>query len=189
MSWPHFIVAPAWTLLLICVGSCNTGEKVTSTPLATTTSLARSSKPPYAVNYPWWARMDDASSRMMTKKAADAGFGWIRLYLPWGLIERTQSSFDWGDYGRAIDNAHAAGLAVEAVLVHPTPCWAAASCLRRTSDGTLVVRCAERDNGCRPTSPRHFQRFAHAAARRFGDHVAAWALWQEPNAPEPYLID
>ena len=140
----------------------------------------------YGINYPWWARMDDGSSRQMATKAAEAGLGWIRLYLPWGQIERSQGAFDWGDFGRAIDNAHAAGLAVEAVLVHPTPCWAASSCIRQRPGGLQYVHCEDRENGCHPRLPEFFRLFARAAAARFGRRVAAWALWQEPNAPEQW---
>jgi hypothetical protein len=131
----------------------------------------------FGINYPWWASIDDASTRQMYTKARDAGFEWIRVYLPWGHIEKKQGAFEWDVYAPSIGNAYAAGFAVEVVLVHPTPCWAAPSC----------SPCNERDdNGCRPANPIYFENFAYAAAKKFGPHVAAWALWQEPNAPEQW---
>jgi len=87
---------------LIFLASCNTRPAANSVlATATPASVLAAASPArlassYGVNYPWWARMADASSQEMVARAADAGFGWIRLYLPWGLIERAQGTFDWG---------------------------------------------------------------------------------------------
>jgi len=80
---------------------------------------------------------------------------------------RDPDGYDWGHYGAAIDAADAAGFRVLLTVSGPVPRWATA---------------ARRDDRTRP-SPRHFQRFVEAVARRFGTRVHAYSVWNEPNHP------
>lgn len=94
----------------------------------------------------------------MLAKAREAGFGSIRLFFNVTYIDRQlDGSFAWGCYGEMLRGAHVSGLRIEAVLI--------------STDNV-------------PTNPKQvsdFRDFASAAAREFGNIVAAWELWQEPN--------
>ncbi len=93
-----------------------------------------------------------------------------------GFRERDPAAYDWGRYGAAIDAASAAGFRVLLTVTGPVPRWATAT---------------RKDDRTRP-SPRHFQRFFEAVARRFGAEVDRYSVWNEPNHPRfllPQYID
>jgi hypothetical protein len=110
-----------------------------------------------------------------------AGFGWLRVFIYWSAVQPTAAAPDWdaptigapcGNWPREsarqiITEARAAGYAVIANLFS-TPCWATPA----GGTGTCLNKV--------PT-PAAFQAFAAAAAAEFGDQVAVWELWNEPN--------
>jgi hypothetical protein len=77
------------------------------------------------------------------------------------------ASYDWSKYDPAIEEAKARGWPVLLTVSGPVPKWA-----------TL----ARRDYKTRP-SPTEFQRFMTAVAKHYGDKVAQFAIWNEPNDP------
>jgi Beta-galactosidase len=113
------------------------------------------------INQPNWALRSEREHREMYTNVQDAGFGWIRLYLPWNEIEVTQGVYNWGPYGAAVELAHDMGLSVLAVLSAPIPCWAAqpncSGC--RENPGGVAYECLPKDN-------KVFRSFASAAVRQ-----------------------
>jgi len=77
-------------------------------------------------------------------------------------------AYTWSTYDPVIDEAKARGWPVLLTVSGPVPKWA-----------TL----ARRDNRTRP-SPKEFGLFMQAVARHYGDRVAQFAIWNEPNHPQ-----
>lgn len=96
---------------------------------------------------------------------AEIGATWVRLDLDWSWVERTRGAPDWDATDTAIELAGDAGLRV-LLLVAYTPGWA-------RPEGT--------DDKTPPTDPADFAAFAARAVERYGDEVAAWEVWNEPN--------
>ena len=74
----------------------------------------------------------------------------------------------WGRYDNLMQAASQRGIEVYVTLTGPAPRWATKS---------------KRDNLTRP-SAKEFGLFATAAGRRYGDRVAIWSIWNEPNQPQ-----
>jgi hypothetical protein len=94
-----------------------------------------------------------------------AGAGWIRVDFNWSAIELRRGSFDWGHLDAVVNGARCHGLRVLALPAY-TPTWARP---RGTTDKYP------------PTDPARFADFVVAASTHFGDRVAAWELWNEPD--------
>ena len=84
-----------------------------------------------------------------------------------GFDAADPAGYDWSKYDPVLDEARRRGWPVQLTVSGPVPRWA-----------TL----ARRDTRTRP-SPREFGLFMRAVARRYGDRVARWAIWNEPNHP------
>ena len=74
----------------------------------------------------------------------------------------------WAPLDALIRDASARGIRVHLNLTGPVPRWATKS---------------RKDNVTRP-SPKEFQAWATAVGRRYGDAVATWSIWNEPNQPQ-----
>jgi hypothetical protein len=74
----------------------------------------------------------------------------------------------WGRLDRMIAAAQARGVEVMLTPTGPGPKWATA---------------AKKDNVTRP-SATEFGRFVTALARRYGEQVSMWSIWNEPNQPQ-----
>ena len=77
-------------------------------------------------------------------------------------------AYDWGEYVPLMAAAKALGWPVLLTISGPVPKWATQSKL---------------DNLTRP-SPTAFAAFVTAVARKFGDQVQTWTIWNEPNQPQ-----
>jgi hypothetical protein len=100
-----------------------------------------------------------------------AGYGWVRVFLRWDKIQPTPDppQFDLASIGancndwpkesarQIVDNAYNAGFSIVGVLTH-APKWANS-----------------------PPTAEQFGAFAAAMATEFGDKVAVWELWNEPD--------
>ncbi len=125
---------------------------------------------------------------------ARAGFGTVQLWLIWGWVETTPGEFEWGDYDRLMDLAHANGLTVViSTIAEMQPAWV----LRRYPDAAMVDHLGrvtpsttrvEAQAGVTPggsfDDPRvlgHMRDFLEEAARHFASHPAlvAWDCWNE----------
>jgi hypothetical protein len=74
----------------------------------------------------------------------------------------------WGRLDRLVESAQRRGVELQVTLTGPVPTWA-----------------TKRKRGHLNTpSAREFGRWATAVARRYGDRVDLWSIWNEPNHPE-----
>jgi hypothetical protein len=74
----------------------------------------------------------------------------------------------WGRLDRLVESAMRRGIELQLTLTGPVPTWA-----------------TKRKRGHLNTpSAREFGRWAKAVARRYGDRVDLWSIWNEPNHPE-----
>lgn len=76
--------------------------------------------------------------------------------------------YDWSAYAPVLDGARDRGWPVTLTVSGPVPTWA--------TNGA-------RDAYTRP-NPAQFRAFMTAVSRRFGDEVARYSIWNEPNLPE-----
>jgi len=74
----------------------------------------------------------------------------------------------WTKLDELIAGATARGIRVHLNLTGPVPRWATKS---------------KKDDVTRPI-PKEFQAWATAIGRRYGDKVATWSIWNEPNQPQ-----
>lgn len=74
----------------------------------------------------------------------------------------------WARLDSIVAESAARGIKVMLTPTGPGPKWATA---------------ATKDNLTRP-SPKHFGQFVTALARRYGDQVSMWSIWNEPNQPQ-----
>jgi hypothetical protein len=78
------------------------------------------------------------------------------------------SVYDWSKYQPVLDEAKARGWTVQLTASGRVPVWA--------TNGA-------RDDTTRP-SPNEFRMFMTALAKRFGNEVTRWSIWNEPNHPQ-----
>jgi hypothetical protein len=116
---------------------------------------------------------------------AALGVETVRLHARWYVIApdanriRRPAGFDaadphdhryrWGSLDQAVDLVVAAGMTPMVTVTGPAPHWATADPRRR--QGQYLPRAAE------------FRQFAYALARRYGNRVDRYMVWNEPNQP------
>jgi O-antigen ligase len=95
------------------------------------------------------------------------GMGTLRQRFAWADLEPAPGDYRWEQWDRVLPVVHEYGLQVIAVL-DTSPAWA------RTD--------WEADNiYAPPTNPEDFARFADAFARRYGEYITAYQVWDQPN--------
>jgi O-antigen ligase len=99
-----------------------------------------------------------------------AGFGWVRQRLDWGQIEPEPGVYDWSRADLLVTAIDDAGL-MPVLVLDGSPAWARAPQDRAQADNPMAP----------PAEPESFARFAAAVARRYGDRVRHYQLWDEPN--------
>lgn len=98
-----------------------------------------------------------------------AGFGWVRHHFDWRTLEPAPGRFAWSEADRLVAAITAAGLE-PVVVLNTTPDWA------------LTPADIAADNGLAPPDDfTDFARFAAAFARRYGDRIRYYQIWDEPN--------
>ena len=95
------------------------------------------------------------------------GATWCRVLIPWSDVEKTKGQFDWAQTDMVVNAAIARNLKVLGVVAY-TPEWARAP-------GTYFT--------APPTDASAYGEFAATVARRYGNNVSNWQLWNEPNYP------
>lgn len=98
---------------------------------------------------------------------ADLGWTTLRVDFRWAAAEPSRGDDQLAIYDDLVTRAQAYGLKLIGVLTYGAP-WAAAG-----SGG---------DEFYPPDDPADFANFAGRAARRFKRRVAAWEIWDAPNA-------
>jgi hypothetical protein len=74
----------------------------------------------------------------------------------------------WDALDHLVDSIQRRQMTVQLTLTGPVPTWATKKRKGRVKD----------------PSPKWFGRWARAVARRYGDRVNMWSIWNEPNHPE-----
>ncbi|HJW84264.1 MAG TPA: beta-galactosidase, partial [Anaerolineae bacterium] len=108
-------------------------------------------------------QVDDAALRDDLARIQTAGAGWVRQTFAWSQIEPQRGSFDWASADRVLTAVGSTSLEVIAVL-DTSPFWA-----NPTS------------NLYPPSSTPDFAGFARQFARRYGDRIDYYQIWDEPN--------
>ena len=128
--------------------------------------------------------LSDATRDRTLDEISAFGVHRIRILMYWDRIApspnaKQRPAFDaanpdaypregWAPYDNLFQAAQARGIEVYVTLTGPAPRWATK---------------AKRDHLTRP-SAKEFGAFATAAGRRYGDRVAIWSVWNEPNQPQ-----
>ena len=94
-----------------------------------------------------------AAQQAALRDIAGIGFGWVRQEFDWEALPANGSGADWPAAAALLQNAHAQGLRVIAVLSGARP----------------------------PADAQQFARVAAAFAARFSQQVDAYEIWDEPN--------
>ncbi len=152
-------------------------------PLALATGAHASSKQVMTFEAPRELLSDADRDRTLDQIKA-FGVDRIRVLMYWSSIapaprRAARPAFDatdpgaypqsgWGRYDNLMQAARARGIEVYVTLTGPAPRWATKR---------------KRDNLTYP-SGAEFQAFATAAGRRYGEQVAIWSVWNEPNQPQ-----
>jgi Cellulase (glycosyl hydrolase family 5) len=116
---------------------------------------------------------------------AALGVDTVRIHAFWGRIapaadaaappagfaaaDPSDPRYDWGALDAAVDRVRAAGMRVMLTVTGPGPVWTSTEPSRR--------------NPRWKPDPRRFADFATAVARRYGDRVDRYIVWNEPNLP------
>lgn len=95
----------------------------------------------------------------------------IRIFVPWGLVEPAQGSYDWSAIDAVVDAAAARNMGVMAEI-NGTPTWAS------TTTGLFP--------GSGTPNASDFASFASTVATRYGADISAYEIWNEPNSAEFY---
>ncbi len=110
---------------------------------------------------------EPAQLELVLDRLQAAGVRWLRQRFPWDQIEPSSEQFAWEVWDAVVTAAAARGMRLIAVL-DGSPAWA-----RRPED---------RDNPLAPPRERaDFGRFVAAFARRYGDRLDVYQIWDEPN--------
>ncbi len=118
--------------------------------------------------------LDDSDRALDLDRVVDIGADWIRIDIDWSRIEAEPGTLDWSTTDPLVVAARQRGLHVLGLLAY-TPTWA-------RPPGT--------PDKAPPVDPADFADFVEAVIARYGDHVRAWEIWNEPNVasfwfPEP----
>ena len=133
-----------------------------------------------------WSRYDAADRERMLDRAKEAGAGIVRVDVGWASMELDGKGDYNGWYLGKVDHvvAEAEERGIKVLFTFwETPCWASSApeSLKQGCEGQWW------DRGVQRYPPNDAADFADAFAfmvRRYGDRVAAWELWNEPNHTE-----
>ena len=100
----------------------------------------------------------------------EAGLGWVRQTFLWAGIEPHPGRFEWARWDAIVDRVSERGLRLVAVL-DSAPAW-------------TQLDPANPHPAAPPREVADFGRFAHAFARRYGDTIDYYQVWDEPNLSE-----
>ncbi len=107
---------------------------------------------------------------------------WCARRSPWSVFEPQQGQIDAGTQAyadRLVSDAAADGIRV-IMVVDSTPCWASSAPAALLSELLAGPRRAKRTSG-RPRNPAAYAAFMAYLAGRYGAHLAAIEVWNEPD--------
>jgi hypothetical protein len=90
-----------------------------------------------------------------------AGFDWMRQQVHWRDIEDAPGSYKWGELDNVVDSAVASGVKLLVNIVRSPDFYGA--------------------NSGKPNDPLALGNLVDAMVERYGDRIAAYEIWNEPN--------
>jgi hypothetical protein len=102
----------------------------------------------------------------------NVGASWVRIVVPWNVLEPSPNAYNWAPYDYALIAAVSYGLKALILITSPAPSWAQAS-----GSGQGTTRAP-------PADPANFGRVSRAIATRYGPWVSSREIWNEPNVPQ-----
>jgi polysaccharide biosynthesis protein PslG len=133
-----------------------------------------------------WGDVDDAHMRHQLDLVKASGAQMTRVDVGWASLQQDgpdgYASWYLDRLDRLVDAAHARGLSLLLTFMN-SPCWAstAPDSLKQGCDGSWWDRGVM---GYAPSDPQAYARALAFLAARYGDKVAAWEIWNEPNHPD-----
>lgn len=109
----------------------------------------------------------DEDFRAVFGKLQDAHLTMARQYFPWREIEAQQGVYDWAKWDRIIKAAHDNGIQLVAVL-DTAPVWS-----QRPNEVEMP--------NAPPDDFAEYARFVGDFAKRYGDTIDYYQIWDEPN--------
>lgn len=188
----------ALVLLAVMVGLATVapGRAQPQTPVAQPAAPSLFGMNTYFTGLERNGRDGDAGVATLISQGRQIGVAWAREELSWGNLERDgKGRWSWAHFDRRLLATAQAGYGIVGMLL-TTPAWARVSdCEARrlafASRGVVAL-----DYWCPPASPRDFADYVAAVVERYdGDgnadapgspRVAAWQIWNEPNAWETW---
>jgi polysaccharide biosynthesis protein PslG len=97
------------------------------------------------------------------------GITWMRIDITWAVVQPVRGPYNWALYNRAVDEANAYGIRVDAQATYSAPWAVGPGCPHQTTE-------------CQPASAQLYAAYAGAIARHFGSKISAEEIWNEPNS-------
>jgi Cellulase (glycosyl hydrolase family 5) len=176
--------APALALCaLLCLVSTGAADRSPSAHRASTAPLG-------GVNIPGLSQSslpEQADRALAQARALHAKV--VRVGMPWSVLEPLGSgridphALAFAD--RLVQDAASAGIRV-IMLVDSSPCWAS------SAPASLLSRCSPRRstpaNAWPPIKPSDYAAFVGYLAQRYGTHLAAIEVWNEPDQANEFYF-
>lgn len=122
----------------------------------------------------FWDNYTDAQREVVLDRLAEAGVGWVRIDYSWAMLQPDRRSAFAKDgvafFDRVVDMVEKRHLKI-LLTFWRTPAWA------NHGAGELVP----------PTNPKDYANALAWLVKRYGDRVAAWEIWNEPNDPDYFV--
>ena len=106
---------------------------------------------------------------------SETGFVWLRQFVYWDEIEVSKNQYDWAQWDEIFTVLREYPRLEPVVVLMHSPQWA-----RVSPPGIEVTETAP------PQSLDDFARFAGRFARRYGDSVNYYQIWDEPNLDDAW---
>jgi hypothetical protein len=154
-------------------------------------SSASAAQVPAVQTHLLWSQYDTAAVDRQMDRARDAGAKMLRVDVGWSSLETTgkgqYSQWYVDKLDHVVSGANQRGLKL-LLTFWETPCWAS------SAPASAKQGCSGNwwDRGVQlypPNNPRDYADALAWAIRRYGNRVAAWEIWNEPNLPEFFKAD
>ncbi|GAA1460008.1 cellulase family glycosylhydrolase [Williamsia maris] len=144
--------------------------------IAATPGVSQAAQCQVAIGVSPGSAVFDYSDAQLTQSFSETrtlGASWVRIDIPWSLVEATRGTLAWSRVDRLVNAARARGLNVLGLITY-TPKWARVA---SSVDSDKLV----------PANANDFGVFAGQVARHYQGSVAAYEIWNEPNLQQFFL--
>ncbi|SDZ95345.1 MULTISPECIES: cellulase family glycosylhydrolase [unclassified Mycobacterium] len=111
--------------------------------------------------------MSDADADRELDAVARTRAEWMRVLIDWHIVEPVKGQYNWHYVDHWVNGSKKRGLKVLGLIAY-SPTWARAP-------GSYF--------SAPPVNPADYAAFVMAVVQRYGDRVAHWEIWNEPNLP------